>query len=138
MLVLSLMAMPTAPAVGGTVTKAVLDGNGPWLRVTTRLESSQTGELQSLADRFAFSQRAEWSYSPSVGGFNPDAQYKAPLILVQSKRLAFGIVPHVGVLNRDTLRLCHHALVANGITMGTYTNAELEKGIAVSLKKGRP
>jgi len=92
------------------VRKISLDGSGPWLRVTTRLEPSGTGELQSVADRFAFSQRAEWSYSPSVGGFNPDAQYKAPLILVQSKRLAFGIVPDVTRLNRDTLNLCPHAL----------------------------
>ena len=67
-------------------------------------------ELQSFVDRLVFSQPSEWSYSPSVGGFNPDAQYKAPLILVQSKRLALGIVPDVTVLNRDTLRLCHHAL----------------------------
>jgi len=92
------------------VRKIALDGNGPWLRVTTRLESSQVVELQSVADRFAFSRRAEWSYSPSVGGFNPDAQYKAPLILVQSDRLALGIVPDVTALSRDTLRLCHHAL----------------------------
>ncbi len=92
------------------VRKISLEGSGPWLRVTTRLEPSQTVELASVADRFAFSQRAQWSYSPSVGGFNPDAQYKAPLILVQSQRLAFGIVPDVTALNRDTLRLCHHAL----------------------------
>jgi len=90
--------------------KVSLQGSGPWLRVTTRLESSQAVELQSIADRFAFSQRAEWSYSPSVGGFNPDAQYKAPLILIQSKRMALGIVPDVTALSRDTLRLCHHAL----------------------------
>jgi len=92
------------------VRRISLDNSGPWLHVTTRLEPSQTAELQSFADGFAFSQRAEWSYSPSVGGFNPDAQYKAPLILVQSKRLAFGIVPDVRVLTRDTLGLCHHAL----------------------------
>ncbi|MCX5644691.1 MAG: hypothetical protein NTZ17_08390 [Phycisphaerae bacterium] len=92
------------------VRKISPEGSGPWLRVTTRLEPSQAVELQSVTDRFTFSQRAEWSYSPSVGGFNPDAQYKAPLVLVQSKRLAFGVVPDVTALNRDTLRLCHHAL----------------------------
>lgn len=92
------------------VRKISLDRNGPWLRVTTRLEPSQAVELQSVADGFAFSQRSEWSFSPSVGGFNPDAQYKAPLILVQAKRLALGIVPDVTVLSRDILRLCHHAL----------------------------
>jgi hypothetical protein len=92
------------------VRRISLDKSGPWLRVTTRLEPSQAVELQSVADRFAFSQRAEWSFSPSVGGFNPDAQYKAPLILVQSGRLALGIVPDVTALGRGTLRLCHHAL----------------------------
>ncbi len=92
------------------VRKISLDGSGPWLRVTTRLEPSQGMELQSVADHFAFSQRAEWSFSPSVGGFNPDAQYKAPLILVQSQRLALGIVPDVTALRRETLRPCHHAL----------------------------
>ena len=96
--------------LGRIVRKISCEGNGPWLRVTTRLEPAQTVELQSFADGFVFAQRAEWSYSPSVGGFNPDAQYKAPLILVQSKGLAFGIVPDVTALNRDVLRLCHHAL----------------------------
>jgi hypothetical protein len=92
------------------VRKISCEGNGPWLRVVTRLEPSQPAELQSFADGFVFAQQAEWSYSPSVGGFNPDAQYKAPVIVVQSKGLAFGIVPDVTTLTRDTLRLCHHAL----------------------------
>jgi len=92
------------------VRRISLDGSGPWLRVMTRLEPSQAVELRSVADRFLLSQHSEWSYSPSVGGFNPDAQYKAPVVLAQSKRMAFGIVPDVTVLNRDTLRLCHHAL----------------------------
>jgi hypothetical protein len=92
------------------VREVSLDGDGPWLRVTTRLEPSQAVELQSVADRFVFSQHSEWSFSPSVGGFNPDAQYKAPVVLVQSKQVAFGIVPDVTALGRDTLRLCHHAL----------------------------
>jgi hypothetical protein len=86
------------------------DGDGPWLRVTTRLEPSEAVELQSVTDRFAFAQHSEWSFSPSVGGFNPDAQYKAPLILVQSRQVALGVVPDVTALGRDTLRLCHHAL----------------------------
>ena len=95
---------------GRILRKVSLDGSGPWLRVTTRLEPARAVELQSAVDRLAFAQHADWSYSPSVGGFNPDAQYKAPLILVQSQRLAFGIVPDVTTLKRDTLNLCPHAL----------------------------
>ncbi len=85
------------------VRKVSLDGSGPWLRVTTRLEPCRSCGASVHRGPFAFSQRAQWSYSPSVGGFNPDAQYKAPLILVQSGRLAFGVVPDVTALNRDTL-----------------------------------
>ena len=85
-------------------------GSDSWLRVSTRLEPSRAVDLQSVADHFTFSKRSERSYSPSVGGFNPDAQYKAPLVLVQSKGLAFGIVPDVATLDRVTLKLCHHAL----------------------------
>ncbi len=92
------------------IRRISLDGNDSWLRVTTRLEPSRPVELQSVADHLSFSQRPDYSYSPTVGGFNPDAQYKAPLILVQSKHLAFGIVPDVTTLNRATLQLCPHAL----------------------------
>jgi hypothetical protein len=92
------------------IRKISFDGSDSWLRVTTRLEPSQSIELQSVADHLIFSPRPDYSYSPSVGGFNPDAQYKAPLILVQSKHRAFGIVPDVTTLDRNTLKRCHHAL----------------------------
>jgi hypothetical protein len=50
-------------------------------------------KLGSAASRMA--QEADWSFSPSVGGFNPDAQYKAPLLLVQTDSVALGIVPYI-------------------------------------------
>ncbi len=90
--------------------KITVDADSPWLRVTTRLETTEPVELQAFADRFVFPHSPEWAYSPSVGGYNPDAQYKAPLILVQSKRTAFGIVPDVAALDRGTLGICTHAL----------------------------
>ena len=87
-----------------------LVGNGPWLRVVTRFEPAGRTSLRQLADHFRFSHRPDWSFSPSVGGFNPDAQYKAPLILVQADRVALGIVPDLAALQREELRRCPHAL----------------------------
>lgn len=84
--------------------------NGPWIRVVTRLEPSGRASLHQLADHLKFSHRADWSFSPSVGGFNPDAQYKAPLVLVQADRVALGIVPDLAVLGREELKRCNHAL----------------------------
>ncbi len=81
-----------------------------WLRVETRLEPEDQTQLHSFADRFRFEGQPDWSYSPSVGGFNPDAQYKAPLILTQGNRRAFGIVPDVLTLNRELIRRCQHSL----------------------------
>lgn len=62
--------------------------NSPWVRVVTRFEPTGQIALRQLADRFRFVHQPDWSFSPSVGGFNPDAQYKAPLILVQTGRAA--------------------------------------------------
>jgi hypothetical protein len=90
--------------------KVTLTKDGPWVRVTTRLEPNGNQELHAFTDRFRFTQRPDWTFSSSVGGFDPDAQYKAPLILVQHENLGFGIVPDVTVLDRETLQLCHHAL----------------------------
>ena len=87
-----------------------LVGEGPWIRVVTRLESSRQMSLSQWSDQLRFSHRADWSYSPSVGGFNPDAQYKAPLILVQAGRVALGLVPDLAVLGREDLKRCNHAL----------------------------
>lgn len=81
-----------------------------WLRVETRLDSNGQTELHSFADSFRFIGQPDWSYSPSIGGFNPDAQYKAPLILAQQNHRAFGIVPDVLTLNRELIRRCQHSL----------------------------
>jgi hypothetical protein len=81
-----------------------------WLHVTTRMEAGGATSLHAFTDRFAFLHRPDWSYAPSVGGFVPDVQYKAPVILVQSARAAFGIVPDLGVLDAAVLKRCNHAL----------------------------
>jgi hypothetical protein len=85
-------------------------GGGAWAHITTRLEPRGRMELHSMADRFRFEGRPDWSYSPSVGGFNPDAQYKAPLILTQERQRAFGIVPDLTVLTRGLIQRCSHSL----------------------------
>lgn len=90
--------------------KVTLCAQGPWVRVTTRLQAPTGAKLHSFVDRFKFSWKPDWSYAPSVGGFAPDEQYKAPLILVQTGRAAFGIVPDLAALDRRTLRKCNHAL----------------------------
>jgi hypothetical protein len=81
-----------------------------WLHVETSLKPGGPTELHSFADSFRFEGQPDWSYSPSIGGFNPDAQYKAPLILTQEKRRALGIVPDVSTLTRDQIRRCQHSL----------------------------
>jgi hypothetical protein len=86
------------------------DGDGPWIHVTTQLNPARPAQLHAFVDRFRFSRTPDWSYAPSVGGFVPDAQYKAPLILVQADRVAFGIVPDVAGLERGTLDRCNHSL----------------------------
>ncbi len=88
----------------------MIDGDGSWIRVVTRFEPAGRASLHQLFDRLRFSHRAEWSFAPSVGGFVPDAQYKAPLILVQNGRVALGIVPDLAVLHRSELERCNHTL----------------------------
>jgi hypothetical protein len=96
---------------GGTVRRTVnLFGDGPWIEVTSRLIPARAVHLHSFVDRFRASLRPDWTFSPSVGGFNPDAKYKAPLILVQCGRLAFAIVPDVRRLTREALKRCNHDL----------------------------
>ncbi|MGD0088459.1 MAG: hypothetical protein ABSE73_00935 [Planctomycetota bacterium] len=90
--------------------KISLVEDGPWVHVTTRLEAHGEHEIHAFCERFRFVRQPDWTFSPSVGGFNPDAQYKAPLILVQEARLAFGIVPDLAALDREKLQLCNHAL----------------------------
>ena len=81
-----------------------------WLQAFTRIISEQPVLLHSFFDRFRTPIHPDWAFSPSVGGFNPDAKYKAPLILVQAEHSAFGIVPDVLSLDRNVLKLCNHAL----------------------------
>lgn len=98
-------------ADGATLVRTVrLVAEGPWVRIATRLVTRAPVTTQALVDRFAFSRKAEWSYAPSVGGFVSDAQYKSPLVLVQSGPVAFGLVPDLATLDRATLLRCAHAL----------------------------
>ncbi len=92
------------------VRKLTIVGDGSWIRVVTRFEPSRQVALKRATDQYHFSHRADWTFSPSVGGFNPDAQYKAPLILVQKDGLALGIIPDVTALRREELKRCNHAL----------------------------
>ncbi|MBI5939825.1 MAG: hypothetical protein HY859_05300 [Caulobacterales bacterium] len=83
---------------------------GAWLRVTTRLEPAKPLRLRAFADQYRASRAPDWSYSPSVGGFNPDAKYKTPLIISQAGRNAVGIIPELAALDRKVLGICPHAL----------------------------
>lgn len=90
--------------------KLTILGDGPWIRVETKMEPNSPILLRQVFDQFKFLHRPVWSFSPSVGGFNPDAQYKAPLILTQVDRAALGIIPDLSVLSRSDLQRCNHAL----------------------------
>ena len=90
--------------------KIALCSRGPWLHVTTLLQPAPNARIHAFVDRFKFTRRPDSSFASSVGGFVPDAQYKAPLILVQSARTAFAVVPDVAALNRDALLQCNHAM----------------------------
>jgi len=81
-----------------------------WLKANTRLEGGLPVTLHAFSDALHAAFDPDWSYAPSVGGFVPDAQYKAPLIMVQSARRALGIVPDVRALSRDALQRCNHTL----------------------------
>jgi hypothetical protein len=109
-------------AGGHKITRTLtITGDGSWIHVATRLEPSGQANLHQFFDQLKFAHKPDWSFSPSVGGFNPDAQYKAPLILVQSDRVALGIVPDLAVLHREELKRCNHALdldVPGGPTLG--------------------
>jgi hypothetical protein len=96
-------------AIGDYRVTRVLEvaGNG-LLRVTTRMNGEYPDSLHSYFDRFAFSLDPDWSYAPSIGGFVPDAYYKAPLVMCQSAGVALGVVPDLKRLDRDDLRCCNH------------------------------
>ena len=93
-------------------TVTILEG-GPWIRVATQLVPKGPIDLYSFRDQLRFSYSPDWSYSSSIGGFVYDGYYKAPLVLVQSGRKAFGIVPDLTTLHRDQLRRCNHAIGLN-------------------------
>ncbi len=83
------------------------------LYVTTRLENENPKNLHSFFDRFSFSQNSDWSYAPSIGGFIPDAYYKAPVVMCQSNSSAFAIVPDLNHLNKENLERCNHFMSLN-------------------------
>jgi hypothetical protein len=123
------------------IRKLTISGDGSWIRVVTRFEPSSQVTLYGLSDQFKFSHQPDWSFSPSVGGFNPDAQYKAPLILVQADRAGLGIVPDLAVLRREELKRCNHALdldVPDGPTLAVgFLPARLASHSVYALDPGR-
>ena len=96
----------------GWKAKRILEafGDRNWIHVTTVLTPAGALTLHSYIDTFQAELRPDWSFSPSVGGFNPDGQYKSPLILVQGGSNAFAIVPDLLSLDRSSLKRCQHAL----------------------------
>jgi len=92
--------------------RLVVVGEG-LLHVTTRLNGKKPKSLHSFFDQFGFSQNPDWSYAPSIGGFIPDAYYKAPVVMCQSNSFAFAIVPDLSRLNNDNLERCNHFLALN-------------------------
>ncbi|HEY5078610.1 MAG TPA: hypothetical protein VII43_02140, partial [Opitutaceae bacterium] len=96
-------------AAGMHVTREV-NLVGQWFKVSTNLMPAPDIKIHSFFDRFKFVGRPDWCFAPSVGGFVPDAQYKAPVILVQEGRAALGIVADVAALDLDTLKRCNHSL----------------------------
>ena len=87
--------------------------DGPWLRVTTRLTGGGSASLHAFFDQFRFSGKPDWSYAPSIGGFIPDAYYKAPVVMYQANSAAFAVVPDLDQLNADVLKRCNHFLGLN-------------------------
>ena len=83
------------------------------LHVTTRLNGETPENIHSFVDQFCFTQEPDWSYAPSIGGFIPDAYYKAPVVMCQSNSSAFAIVPDLDRLNADNLERCNHFLSLN-------------------------
>lgn len=84
--------------------------DGGWIHIATTFTPTQPLILHSMSDSFQSSLNPDWTFSPSVGGLNPDAKYKAPLILIQSGSTAFGIVPDLLSLDRPSLKRCNHSM----------------------------
>ncbi len=85
-------------------------GDRDWIHISTVLTPDHPLTLHSLSDSFQAEVRPDWSFSPSVGGFNPDAQYKSPLVLLQEGTHAFAVVPDLLSLDRASLKRCQHSL----------------------------
>lgn len=83
------------------------------IHVTTRLDGEVPNNLHTFFDQFSYTQDPDWSYAPCIGGFIPDALYKAPVIMCQSNNLAFAIVPDLNQLNTDNLKRCNHFMSLN-------------------------
>ena len=96
----------------GWTAKRTIEASGDrdWLHISTVLTPASSLTLHSYSDSFRAEFSSEWSFSPSVGGFVPDAQYKSPLVLVESQTKAFGIVPDLLSLDRSSLKRCNHSL----------------------------
>jgi hypothetical protein len=96
---------------GWTATRKIeFFGDRGWIHIATTLTPDRPLTLHLFADGFQAHLKPDWSYSPSVGGMNPDAKYKAPLIMVQSGGIAFGIVPDLLSLDLASLKRCNHSL----------------------------
>jgi hypothetical protein len=93
--------------------KLTVIDEGPWVRVTTQLTGGESASIHAFYDQFCFSNEPDWSYAPSIGGFIPDAYYKAPVIMCQSNSTAFAIVPDLSQLREDVLKRCKHFLGLN-------------------------
>src|SRR4051794_13509774 len=65
--------------------KKTIEGFGDrgWIHISTVLTTTRPFMLHSYTDMYQAELQPEWSFSPSVGGFNPDGQYKSPLIMAQ-------------------------------------------------------
>jgi hypothetical protein len=87
--------------------------DGPWLRVTTRLTGGGSVPIHAFFDQFCYSIEPDWSYAPSIGGFIPDAYYKAPVVMCQSNAKTFAIVPDLSQLTTDVIKRCNHFLGFN-------------------------
>src|SRR3982751_942012 len=96
----------------GWGAKRTIDASGDsnWVHISTVLAPTRALTLHSYADTFRAGLQPDWAFSPSVGGFNPDGQYKSPLILVQEGSNALAVVPDLLALNRSSLKRSQHSL----------------------------
>lgn len=95
----------------GTIERTIGCDDDGWIVVETRLlPGPEPLVLGSCMDCYAFAHPASWCYLPSVGGFAHDAQYKAPLALIQDGPMAIAVVPDLDAIDRADLARCNHAM----------------------------